>query len=363
MRRRGFSLVETLVTSAILAVIAGAVAGVMSVAVRASGAQDSQSTSDASSIRLSEEISRALHVFTIGPGMIRFSVADQNGDLSDEVIEYAWSGERGSVLTRRVNDGLSEVVLDDVTSFVVRAAASTHSEPDSSFNEIETERVLARNQRPEAIDVVLDRSGRIEYTVSPAIGGDVIAWMPTALKLKLASAGELNGRFTVSTYRVNSSGRSSQPLSSTTVMAQSLSTAPSMVSIPLNQPGALAPSDSIIISIENTGEFPAARVFLHEDGIADRNGHVLLEQINNIRRRELTSGAPVYELSGIVTTDEAATRDILRGREIQLAIHTQRRSLTTRIPLLAYPQMPQSEYVVIEDSDVEGDVFATEEFK
>ncbi|MFN9992666.1 MAG: prepilin-type N-terminal cleavage/methylation domain-containing protein, partial [Phycisphaerales bacterium] len=37
MQRRGFSLVETLVTSAILAVIAGAVAGVMSVAVRASG--------------------------------------------------------------------------------------------------------------------------------------------------------------------------------------------------------------------------------------------------------------------------------------------------------------------------------------
>ncbi|MFN7337674.1 MAG: type II secretion system protein, partial [bacterium] len=77
MQRRGFSLVETLVTSAILAVIAGAVAGVMSVAVRASGVEDPKRHDELLSAIISEVIASAGEVRALGPGASRFSVADR----------------------------------------------------------------------------------------------------------------------------------------------------------------------------------------------------------------------------------------------------------------------------------------------
>lgn len=361
MQRRGFSLVETLVTSAILAVIAGAVAGVMSVAVRASGVEDPKRHDDLLSARISEEISSAVEVLAIGPGAIRFSVADRDGDVRPEVIEYFWSGRRGDPLTRRVNEAPFEHVIDQVSFFAASAVAARRSEADGSAFEVDTERLLARNRKSDATEVTIDRGSHIEYRIQPTFGEDVTAWRPTSLKLKLAAEGEPDGRFNVSVYRGNPGGRSGERLVSVSFAERSLNETASDIVIPLHGIAALDPSQVIVISIEDADQSQSVRVALHRQGIADRNGLLRLGNVDEVNEREYPSGALVYELTGVVTVDRAGERAILRGRSVEITLATDEMSRTTTIPLFAHPLVPEGEFVREDDRPVQDGRFATEE--
>ena len=50
---------------------------------------------------------------------MEFTVADRNGDLSDETIRWEWSGTPADPLTRKVNGGAAVNMLDDVYDFTL----------------------------------------------------------------------------------------------------------------------------------------------------------------------------------------------------------------------------------------------------
>jgi prepilin-type N-terminal cleavage/methylation domain-containing protein len=119
LRRSGFTLIELVLSTSIIAVI---LLGVQSAMVLASGSnRSSASQLSLSSGRavdlLSADLSCATSILSSSATGIQFMVPDRNGDNSPETITYSWSGVSGDPLLRSINGGASTTVLASVNEF------------------------------------------------------------------------------------------------------------------------------------------------------------------------------------------------------------------------------------------------------
>lgn len=119
--RRGFTLVELVVSMAIAVVLMG---GMMSALVIAGRANGSGSESQAhvreareSADQLLAELNHALAFTEQGSNSLAFLVPDRDGDGSAEVIRYAWSGVSGAALTREYNGGGAVAFANSIDRF------------------------------------------------------------------------------------------------------------------------------------------------------------------------------------------------------------------------------------------------------
>jgi hypothetical protein len=113
------TLVEVVVSSAILSVILLGLGSTLMVASRAipGGAANAVLQSSEAAGRICSELPYAIAVNQRTPHAIEFTVADRNSDAVNETIRYEWSGTAGQPLTRRYNGGPSLNLLDKVTAF------------------------------------------------------------------------------------------------------------------------------------------------------------------------------------------------------------------------------------------------------
>jgi hypothetical protein len=119
--RRGFSLAEATVSIGIMSVLTVAMGSAVVIASRAvpdpKRAAAAHSTFDALA-RLSEELRYAISIQAVSATSIRFTVADRNGDLSEEVITYEWNSATKK-LSRRYNSAEPATVLENVAAFAM----------------------------------------------------------------------------------------------------------------------------------------------------------------------------------------------------------------------------------------------------
>jgi len=119
--RHGFTLVEVVITAAIMAMLLG---GMASAVLLASKAQpDAQSVPSAAIASgraadlLAADLFHAVSITTATATEIVFTVADRTGDGAPETIRYAWSGTAGAPLVRQVNGGTAATAVSDVREF------------------------------------------------------------------------------------------------------------------------------------------------------------------------------------------------------------------------------------------------------
>jgi prepilin-type N-terminal cleavage/methylation domain-containing protein len=129
-RRRGFTLIELIVSCAIIAVV---MVGMMS-SVLIAGRAVSRGATDTSAIAagnaaavIVNELRTALSVTELTPTAVTFTVPPRNGDASPETIRYAWSGASGASLTRQYNGGTAANLLDSVQALRFTYDKSTTS--------------------------------------------------------------------------------------------------------------------------------------------------------------------------------------------------------------------------------------------
>lgn len=133
--RRGHTLVELIVSIAVMATI---MVGIASALVLASKTLPDRSTPAAAVSKAGEvadqilgELTYALSVISQGPKSIAFTVADRNGDNLPERIEYTWSGTAGDPLTRKYNDDPLVTLLANVQEFRLTYATRSERLPPS----------------------------------------------------------------------------------------------------------------------------------------------------------------------------------------------------------------------------------------
>jgi len=121
-RRLGYTLVELVVSIAIMSILMAGIASAVLIASHAMPGGQTPLETAVEAIDVVDQIaSELLYATTITENTasaVTFTVADRShGDSGPETIRYAWSGTPGDPLTRQYNGGTTVTVCQDVQDF------------------------------------------------------------------------------------------------------------------------------------------------------------------------------------------------------------------------------------------------------
>ena len=118
----GFTLIEMLVSIAIMTVLVTGIASAIMLATRAAeGAGQPAALAEASRVvdQITAELAVALSFSERTNIAVTFTVPDRDSDEAPETIRYAWSGVAGHPLTRTYNGGATQPIAQNVHHFNV----------------------------------------------------------------------------------------------------------------------------------------------------------------------------------------------------------------------------------------------------
>ncbi len=201
-RRRGYSLVELTVASAIASLLLLAVASAVVLASHALPARDGPAVraADASRAyeRLTSEIAYAVAVIEQDPQAVTLLLARRNGETDPRRVRWAWAGTGGDPLTRQVNDNDPLIVLEDVADFQLQYDHQLVTWTYEAAPQLGPEQVIARE-----IGVSEHDTWRIETDrwmgqyILPELDDDVLAWRPTEIAVVLRRSNLLGNASTL----------------------------------------------------------------------------------------------------------------------------------------------------------------------
>ena len=192
----GYTLVEMVAALAIVSILMLGVGSAMLVASRAvdPGTRPRVThTAAEAAARVAGDIEFAVAFTERAAHAVTFTVADRDGDGSEETIRYAWSGAAGDPLTRQVNGGTAVTVLDDVRECDLSYnLKSLTEEPDAQRSE-SGEILLASHQTPEeGENFTVTGSRWIGQYVAPSLPGNAVSWRVTRVLLVARRDGYAN---------------------------------------------------------------------------------------------------------------------------------------------------------------------------
>jgi prepilin-type N-terminal cleavage/methylation domain-containing protein len=198
-RRRGFTLVELVLSVVILSIIllglqsAALLAGRASAVERDSGPAAVLSAAGAVE-QLSTDLTYALSVTELASGAITFTVPDRNNDGADDTIRYAWSGTPGQPLTRAVNGGTPAVVAADVREFALTYEKRQRSLPQTFAESGEV--VLSRNDGLGLLnlgDFQIEPGKWCGQVFAPSLPGNAVSWSVTRAAIRARARNNTDG--------------------------------------------------------------------------------------------------------------------------------------------------------------------------
>lgn len=121
IHRAGFTMLEAVLSTVIIAAIMMGIVGVMFLARNAlagtSTKDDGLSQGQRVMQMITTDLSQAITITEQTDKAVTMTVPDRTGDGQPETIRYAWSGTAGATLTRQVNGGTVAVLAQNVYQF------------------------------------------------------------------------------------------------------------------------------------------------------------------------------------------------------------------------------------------------------
>ncbi len=120
-RRKAITLAETILSMTIMTIVMGTTTGaIQMITLQGNKKQFEEKTRAESAIALHQlrsEIAFATNMSVMSDKVIEFTTPDVDGDGSDDVLRYEWSGTTGDPLKRLINGVLDYESVSDVTDF------------------------------------------------------------------------------------------------------------------------------------------------------------------------------------------------------------------------------------------------------
>lgn len=198
-RRCGFTLIEMVVTVAILSVIMLGVGSAMIIATRALPEADNPAAAAIAGAAVVEQIATelqyAVSISDSNATAIEFTVADRNNDDVPETIRYQWSGASGDPLTRQYNAGAVVALLQNVEDFDLVYSRDKVREEIPQTNESAETTLASYISAQDLHDYpIKDTEWYAQYFL-PTLPADTISWKVTRVviyaKIDGASDGEV----------------------------------------------------------------------------------------------------------------------------------------------------------------------------
>ena len=205
--RPGQTLLELMVSMTISSVLLSGMATSIYLAGRSassSGATSDTMTATRLAVQLKDELRFATYIIEWSDQRIDFVVADRTNDGVPDRIYYEWDGHPGSPLLRSINGTTPQVLTNDVMEFDVNYVLQRQNEDLSpDLSPVESGETLVMEQAVPAesnVTPISVRSNRwlAQYihpdSFNPPLPADAISWTMTKAELRLAKAGNRDGR-------------------------------------------------------------------------------------------------------------------------------------------------------------------------
>ncbi|GAB5495149.1 MAG: hypothetical protein Phyf2KO_02290 [Phycisphaerales bacterium] len=129
MRRRGFTLIELVVSLGVVSILITAIGSSIVIATRtlptAGGMAETQAAAGRVLLLLGEDIRFSTTTTVTNGRHLDLSLPDRTGDAAEETVRYAWSGSSGDPLVRTYNGVDNELLASiDNLSFTATTRAS-----------------------------------------------------------------------------------------------------------------------------------------------------------------------------------------------------------------------------------------------
>jgi prepilin-type N-terminal cleavage/methylation domain-containing protein len=184
-----FTLIEMLISLAIMALIAAALGSTI---VLASKALDQEAGPGASTVAARRATDRMLAELAVATAFsertanaVAFTVPDRDGDGAAETIRYAWSGIAGEPLTRQYNGGVPAAVAEDVRQFDLGYLLRT-AEPPAAKETESAEQILIAHDRARQEGDLLEKLIRNKDAggayFRPALPAGAVRWKVTRIE-------------------------------------------------------------------------------------------------------------------------------------------------------------------------------------
>jgi prepilin-type N-terminal cleavage/methylation domain-containing protein len=225
----GFTLIEMVISLAIMAVIATALGSTLVLASRAldqeSGPAAQTLATRRASDRLLAELAAASGFSERTATAVTFTVPDRDGDGVPETIRYAWSGTAGAPLTRQYNGGAPDVMLADVQRLNLTYLLRTLDPPPPKEVESAEQVLVVHDNAPGGLfkeQSVQDKNGCGAY-FKPVLPANAVRWKVTRIEFVARRPLTASGNLTLQvTYPTATLRPGTQVLATTNLAASSL---------------------------------------------------------------------------------------------------------------------------------------------
>jgi len=219
----GYTLLEAVISLAIISTIMAAVISTMLLASRAVGDSTSGGIAKISESKdvveqIASELSLALAFSARSDTVVAFTVPDRNDDGQPESIRYEWSGVAGDPLTRQYNGGTQATIAENVhyfsLSYLLKTVpASGTGEPQESEEVILIyhDDVTGGNLKDQKVK---SNEWCAQY-FKPALPDNAVSWKITRVEIRARQSGAADGVFAV---QIRTADGNQKP--STTVLAE-----------------------------------------------------------------------------------------------------------------------------------------------
>lgn len=120
MNRRGFTLLEVIVSSMLLSIVMSAATALLFVTARSVPAGEDPAIAATETLRaldmLASELAFATAITAAEPSRVEFTIRDRDADAANDTIAYAWAGTAGNPLTRMEGNRDPQPVVRNVAS-------------------------------------------------------------------------------------------------------------------------------------------------------------------------------------------------------------------------------------------------------
>jgi prepilin-type N-terminal cleavage/methylation domain-containing protein len=194
--RPGFTLIELIISTAILAIILVGMHSAMLIASRASpdraGVNSATLRAGAAADQLIADLTYATSITSTSATAVQFTVPDRNDDGSPDTIRYSWSGVSGAGLMRTVNGGTPAAIAADVREFSL--AYDKRPQPRSPTSSESGEVLLSSYDASAGLlglgglaDQKITSSTFVGQYFKPSLPGAATGWRVTRVRLKAQS--------------------------------------------------------------------------------------------------------------------------------------------------------------------------------
>lgn len=329
--RRAMSLVETMTSITILAIVLGAMTSAVVVASRAMPGRNDRIEAVTQGARVADRIladlAYARSITLTGTSTLTAVVPDRDADTLDETIVYAWSGVKGGALTRTYNNGQPALVATGVWDFAPSCLSRSATISTTVLQE-STEQLLhyqpvnglspppgLRNPysgSPSTKDVTSSRW--LAQHVHPILPSGATAWSITRVLLSARVRGDDAGvsRIEIRPSLAYPGGPSSTVLQDRTMMESNLGSSFSWQTFNYTSVKNLSPDTGVWIVVRWVGPSTSAGVAYQSGDVADHFAAYAESSNSGSTWTQTNDAAIAHALYGTytvpVTTSTAQTR-------------------------------------------------------